>query len=149
MNQPFDGLRVIDLSGLVGAYASRLLAALGAEVIKIEPPGGSPLRRMAPFIEDGPERESSLWWAYLAMGTRSVVIDIEDHEHRNKLAALMQTADIVVDDHGPDVLDGLGIGYEATRVANPGVIWIAITPFGATGPKRSWASSNLVAWAAS
>lgn len=149
MSQPFDGLTVIDLSGLVGAYATRLLASLGADVIKIEPPNGSPLRRMTPFIDDAPQHERSLWWAYLAMGTRSVVIDITDDDQRNQLADLLQTADIVVDDHGPDILDVLGIGYEATKTTNPGVVWIAITPFGQTGPKRGWSSSNLVAWAAS
>ena len=152
MSGPFTGVRVVDLSGLVGAYATRLFAALGAEVIKIEPPGGSPLRRMAPFIgeDDGiPDQERSLWWAYLAMGTRSVVINIDDRDERERLSALLATADIVVDDHGPDVLDQMGVGYEATKVANPGVVWVAITPFGLTGPKRSWTSSNLVAWAAS
>lgn len=149
MNQPFEGVRVVDLSGLAGAYATRLLAALGADVIKVEPPGGSPLRRMAPFVDEGPEAERSLWWAYLAMGTRSVVIDIDEIAKREQLAALLATADIVVDDHGPDVLDGFGVGYDATRVSNPGVVWIAITAFGLTGPKRSWSSSNLVAWAAS
>ncbi len=149
MSGPFEGVRVVDLSGLAGAYATRLLAALGAEVVKVEPPGGSPLRRMAPFIDGAPEAESSLWWAYLAMGGRSVVIDIDDSHQRQQLAGLLVEAEIVVDDHGPDVLDGYGIGYEAIAAQNPGVVWVAITPFGQTGPKSSWTSSNLVAWAAS
>ncbi|MGB5756695.1 MAG: CoA transferase [Acidimicrobiales bacterium] len=149
MNGPFDGIRVIDVSGLAGAYATRLLAALGADVVKVEPPGGSPLRRMAPFIDGAPQAESSLWWAYLAMGGRSVVIDIDDQQQRGRLAGLLAGADIVVDDHGPDVLDGYGIGYQAIAAENPGVVWVAITPFGMTGSKRSWTSSNLVAWAAS
>lgn len=149
MSQPFEGVRVVDLSGLAGAYATRLLASLGADVVKIEPPAGNPLRRMAPFIEDAPEPEGSLWWAYLAMGSRSAVIDIDDQQQRARLAGLLAEADVVVDDHGPDVLDGYGIGYEATKQTNPGVVWVAITPFGLTGPKRNWTSSNLVAWAAS
>ncbi|MCP3988276.1 MAG: CoA transferase [Actinomycetia bacterium] len=149
MAQPFAGVKIVDLSGLAGAYASRLFAALGADVIKIEPPGGSPLRRMSPFVDGANEPEASLWWAYLAMGTRSVVIDIEDGEQRSSLAGLLAQADIVVDDHGPDVLDGFGVGYEATRAGNPGVVWISISPFGLKGPKRHWSSSNLVAWAAS
>lgn len=149
MSQPFEGVRVVDLSGLAGAYATRLFASMGADVFKVEPPGGSPLRRMAPFVDGGAESESSLWWAYLAMGSRSVVIDIDDEQDRDRLARLLAEADVVVDDHGPDVLDGYGVGYDATRVGNPGVVWVAITPFGLTGPKRSWTSSNLVAWAAS
>ncbi len=149
MAQPLDGMTVVDLSGLAGAYATRLMAALGAEVIKIEPPNGSPLRRMAPFVEGAAEPENSLWWAYLAMGSRSVVIDLDADADRANLAGLLANADVVVDDHGPDVLDDLGIGYQATKASNPGVVWISITAFGLTGPKRSWTSSNLVAWAAS
>ena len=158
MSQPFEGVRVIDLSGLAGAYAGRLLASMGADVIKVEPPGGNPMRRMAPFVDGAPEPEASLWWAYLAMGSRSVVIDLDPAgdpagdaggEGRARLAGLLAGADLVIDDHGPDVLDRMGLGYESTRAANPGVVWVSITPFGLTGPKRSWTSSNLVAWAAS
>lgn len=149
MSQPFSGKRVVDLSGLAGAYATRLMAALGADVVKIEPPHGSALRRMTPFIDGAPEPEGSLWWAYLAMGSRSAVIDIKDAADRDRLMALLTTADVVVDDHGPDVLDGLGVGYEAVKAVNPGVVWVSISAFGLTGPKRSWTSSNLVAWAAS
>ncbi len=149
MAQPFEGMKVVDLSGLAGAYATRLFAAMGAEVTKIEPPHGSPLRRMAPFIDGASEPENSLWWAYLAMGSRSVVVDIDDEGHRARLATLLAEADIVVDDHGPGVLDGYGLGYEATNAVNPEVVWVSITAFGLTGPKREWKSSNLVAWAAS
>jgi len=149
MSQPLEGTRVVDLSGLAGAYATRMLAALGAEVIKVEPPTGSPLRRMAPLIDGAAEPENSLWWAYLAMGCRSVVLDVNDDADRATLSELLAEADVVVDDHGPDVLDGLGVGYETTRATNPGIVWISITAFGLTGPKRSWTSSNLVAWAAS
>ncbi len=149
MSQPFEGIKVVDLSGLAGAYATRMLASMGADVVKIEPPSGSPLRRMAPFIDGAPDGEASLWWAYLAMGGRSVVIDMDDDGDRQKLRGLLAEADVVVDDHGPDVIDDLGVGYEATSADNPGVVWVAITPFGQNGPKRGWKSSNLVAWAAS
>ncbi|MGH1491236.1 MAG: CaiB/BaiF CoA transferase family protein [Acidimicrobiales bacterium] len=148
-SQPFEGVKVVDLSGVVGAYATRLFASMGADVVKVEPPSGSPLRRMAPFIDGAPESEASLWWAYLAMGTRSVVIDIDDDGQRAELATLLSEADMVVDDHGPDVLDGYGVGYEAIKSKNPGVVWVSISPFGSKGPKRGWKSSNLVAWAAS
>lgn len=149
MSPPFEGVKVVDLSGLAGAYTTRLFAALGADVVKVEPTHGSPLRRMAPFIEDAPEPENSLWWAYLAMGTRSVTLDIDDAADRARLGTMLADADVVVDDHGPDVLDERGIGYTVTQETNPDVVWVSITPFGLTGPKRSWKSSNLVAWAAS
>ncbi|MCP5029202.1 MAG: CoA transferase [Actinomycetia bacterium] len=149
MSQPLSGLRVIDLSGLPGAYGTRLLAALGAEVIKVERPEGNVVRRLGPFAEGAPEGEGSLWWGFLAMGTRSVVIDVETADGRGRLADLLGSADMVVDDHGPDVLDDAGIGYDTIAADNPGVIWVAVTPFGLTGPKRDWKTSNLIAWAAS
>ena len=149
MNQPLEGLRVVDLSGLPGAYGTRLMAALGADVIKIERPEGSVLRRLGPFADGAPEGEGSLWWAYLAMGTRSVVIDVDTDAGLQDLGRLLREADIVVDDHGPDVLADAGLGYDTIAADNPGVIWVAVTPFGLTGPKRDWETSNLIAWAAS
>ena len=149
MSQPMSGLRVVDLSGLGGAYGTRLMASLGAEVIKIEPPGGSAIRRLAPFADGAPDGEASLWWAFLAMGSKSVELDPASSEDRETIAEMLRSADIVVDEHGPDVLDELGLGYAAVSADNPGVIWVSITPFGLTGSKRSWATSNLVAWAAS
>lgn len=155
---PYEGVRIVDLSGLPGAYGARLFAGTGAEVIKVEPPTGSPLRRLAPFIEGAAEPEDSLWWAYLAMGARSVVVDLgsdaaaggpPDEAGRAALARLLATADVVIDDHGPDTLDRLGLGYDTVAETNPGVVWVAITPFGQEGPKRDWASSNLVALASS
>ncbi|MEM9563930.1 MAG: CoA transferase [Actinomycetota bacterium] len=148
-NRPYEGIRVVDLSSLAGAYGARLFAATGADVIKVEPPGGNAMRGLAPFVDDAPEPEGSLWWAYLAMGCRSVVIDVETDDGHRKLLDLLATADVVLDDHGPDVLDDRGLGYTATAEANPAVVWVSITPFGLTGPKRGWASSNLVTLAAS
>jgi crotonobetainyl-CoA:carnitine CoA-transferase CaiB-like acyl-CoA transferase len=149
MTQPLSGLRVVDLSGLAGAYGTRLFAALGADVVKVERPGGSVLRSLGPFVEGAPEPEGSLWWAFLAMGTKSVVIDVDTADGRDELRQLLDTADVVVDDHGPDVLADAGLGYDEVASTNPGVVWVSITPFGLTGPKRDWATSNLVAWAAS
>lgn len=149
MAGPYEGLRVIDLSGLAGSYGARLLAAMGAEVIKVESPKGNPMRRLGPFVEGAPEPEGSLWWAYLAMGSRSVVVDIETDDGHRDLTRLLATADVVVDDSGPDALDDRGLGYHSTSETNPGVVWVSITPFGRNGPKRNWATSNLVALAAS
>jgi len=184
VSQPLEGMRVVDLSGLAGSYGTRLLAALGADVVKVEPPGGSGLRRLAPFVEGAPEPDSSLWWAYLAMGTRSVVLDIAEQGGRESLGRLLAAADVVIDDRPPGLrgsaarrsrgpsgpaggqerseipgdemhragaglMEEEGIGYDVVAEANPDVVWVSITPFGLTGPKRHWATSNLVAWAAS
>jgi len=86
---PWAGVRVVDLTGLAGAYGTRVLAALGAEVIKVEPPGGDPMRTYAPHAPgvDGPE--SGLWWAFLSAGKKSVVIDRSSAEGEARLAALL------------------------------------------------------------
>ena len=99
MAGPYSGIRVVDTTGLSGAYATRLLAGLGAEVIRLESPDGSPLRRLSPFAENIEAPENSLWWSYLAMGTRSVVIDPKDTE---SLMQLLTTADVVFEDQLPE-----------------------------------------------
>lgn len=149
MTQPLEGLKLVDLSGLAGAYAVRMFAAVGAQVVKVEPPSGNPLRRLAPHIEGVEESESSLWWAYFAMGARSVVIDMDAEAGRDELKALLKTADIVVHDSSPGILESQGLGYEDIKRTNAGVIWVSISPFGQSGPKANWQTSNLVAWAAS
>ena len=95
MAGPYSGLRVVDTTGLAGAYATRLLAGLGAEVIRLESPAGSPLRRLGPFADNIEAPENSLWWNYLAMGAHSVVIDPEDTE---SLMRILNEADVVFED---------------------------------------------------
>ncbi|MFT7600145.1 MAG: benzylsuccinate CoA-transferase BbsE subunit [Acidimicrobiales bacterium] len=149
MSGPLEGLKVIDLSALAGSYGTRMMAAMGADVVKVEPPEGNPMRRLAPFADGAPDNEASLWWAYLAMGTKSVVVDPRTTEGADQLRSLLREADVVVDDNGPDELDQQGLGYDSIAADNPGVIWISITPFGRNGPKRDWKLTNLGAWAAS
>jgi crotonobetainyl-CoA:carnitine CoA-transferase CaiB-like acyl-CoA transferase len=144
---PWTGTRVIDLTGLSGAYGTRVLAALGAEVIKVEPPAGDVVRRFAPHAPGVAEPESGLWWAYLAAGKKSVVIDPASSDGKDQLAALLATADVVFDDAPARLQDRPGWGHSAVRAANPAATWIAITPFGLTGPRRDWKTSDLVAWA--
>ena len=140
MAGPYSGLRVVDTTGLAGAYATRLFAGLGAEVIRLEPPDGSPLRSLAPFAESIAPPENSLWWSYLAMGTRSVVIEPGDND---SLAQILSSADVIFEDRLPEdsLIDPDLLPDTTVRTS--------IVPFGLTGPKRSWKSSNLVAWAAS
>jgi benzylsuccinate CoA-transferase BbsE subunit len=141
MTQPYSGLRILDLTGIAGAYGTRLFASLGAEVIKLEATGGSPVRQLGPFLENAPDRERSLWWTYLAMGTKSVVLD--PISQRDSLQTLIESCDVIFDDQLP----------EASNLSefsiSPKTIRVSVTPFGLSGSKRSWKSSNLVAWAAS
>jgi len=144
---PWSGHRVVDLTGLAGAYGTRLLAALGAEVIKVEPPDGDPIRTYAPHAPGVEGPESGLWWAFLSAGKKSVVIDRSSPGGEDRLAALLATADVVLDDSPAALQDRPVSGHSAVRAANPATSWIAITPFGLTGPRRDWATSDLVAWA--
>ena len=89
MTQPYSGLRILDVTGIAGAYGTRLFASLGGEVIKLEPAGGSPVRQLGPFLENAPNNEGSLWWAYLAMGSKSVVADPISNLRRVNLANLV------------------------------------------------------------
>ena len=144
-----DGIRVIDLATARGELTGRILADLGAEVVKIEPPGGSPSRRVPPFVagrEDAPD--GSLFWAAMALGKRSVVLDIDDADDRERLKQLIAGADIVVESSEPGDMDRLGLGYEALRAINPSLLYVSVTPFGQTGPHAATPATDLTVEAA-
>ena len=146
---PLAGVRIVDLAGLAGGYGTMLLAGLGAEVILVEPPGGNPLRHLPPQAPGVAPPEAGLWFAAFAGGKRSVVADLDRPEGRERLRRLLTSADVVVEDGGPDRFEALGLGPDALADVNPGLVWVSITPFGLSGPKRAWRGSDLVAWAAS
>ena len=134
--RPLQGIRVIDIATERGEMAGRFLADLGAEVIKVEPPGGSPSRRMAPF-RDGAENdpEGSLYWASVSLGKKSVVLDLEVEDGRQQLRQLLVGADVFVESFDPGYMAGLGLGYEDVNAANPALIYVSVSPFGQDGPK--------------
>ena len=137
-----DGVRVIDLSGPIGAYCTRLLADLGADVVLVEPPGGDPLRRMPPFHDDDPD--ASLLFAYYHASKRSIVVDERDP---SALARLGATADVVVLSPSPQASlpgwdpDSLTVGWA------PDAIVCAITPFGLNGPNAGWRATPMISYA--
>jgi crotonobetainyl-CoA:carnitine CoA-transferase CaiB-like acyl-CoA transferase len=137
---------VVDLSrDLSGAWCTRLLAALGARVILVEPPAGSPLRARAPFKDDLPNPETSGTFLYLAAAKESVTLDLTVPSGRAILADLVARADVLVEDFPPGTLAGWGLGYEALHERAPGVIVCAITPFGQDGPNRDYLLTEIVA----
>ncbi len=144
---PLHGVRVLDLADESGAYCGRLLAAAGANVIKIEPPGGDPTRDLGPFFAGRRDREGSLFFWFYNSHKRSVVLDLQQPEGRARLAELAATTDIVIESGPRGRLSGLGLGYERLAAANPGVILVSISPFGQDGPYRDWRSSDTVAQA--
>jgi crotonobetainyl-CoA:carnitine CoA-transferase CaiB-like acyl-CoA transferase len=137
-----DGVRVLDLSGPIGAYCTRLLADLGADVVLVEPPNGDPLRRMPPFRDDDPD--ASLPFAYYHASKRSVVVGERDP---NALARLGASADVVV--LSPSPRSSLpGWDPDALTVTwAPHAIVCAITPFGLTGPNAGWRATPMLSYA--
>jgi crotonobetainyl-CoA:carnitine CoA-transferase CaiB-like acyl-CoA transferase len=141
--------RVLDLSDHRGIFCSFLLAELGADVVCVEPPGGSAARSQGPFAGDvrGPEC-SLFWWAY-ARNKRSVVLDSESPGERDALLRLIESADVLVESRTPGEMERLGLGFEDLALLNPALVYVSVTPFGQTGPKADWTASDLTVFAAS
>lgn len=134
-----SGLRVLDLCNHRGEMAGRVLADLGAEVICIEPPGGSESRNRDPFTSDG----RSLWWATFALGKKSVVVDFDQTSDRAAFLSLVATADICIESFSPGYLKNLGLSYDVLASHNPRLIMASITPFGQDGPRAGEAATDL------
>jgi crotonobetainyl-CoA:carnitine CoA-transferase CaiB-like acyl-CoA transferase len=137
-------IRVIDLTGETGAYATKLLADLGADVIRIEPPSGDPLRNIGPFWHDEGRADRSLYFFNLNTSKRSAALDIANEKDRDVLEKLVATADVVVETFEPGYLDGLGLGYAALCKIKPDIILTSITGFGQTGPHAHYKWSDIV-----
>ena len=142
---PLTGYRVLDLADEKGQLCARLLAELGADVIKIEPPrDGDPTRSNGPFFkgEQGPNT-SVYWWAMNA-GKRSVTLQLRLEAGREMLRQLIAAADIVIETNVPGEAAALGLDYASVSAANPGAILVSITNFGQTGPYAKWAAADIV-----
>ncbi len=136
--------RVLDLTDECGILCGKILADLGADVIQIEPPNGSPARRIGPFYHDEPHLERSLyWWAYAA-NKRSITLNLDTADGRALLARLVPSAHFLIESFAPGHLASLGLGYEALAAINPALIVVSITPFGQDGPYASYQAPDLV-----
>ncbi|MBI4498091.1 MAG: CoA transferase [Chloroflexi bacterium] len=137
-------LRVLDLAGPMGAYCTKLLAGLGADVIKIEPSQGDVLRARGPFYQGVRDPEASLaFWHYHA-SKRSVTLNLELPQGQDLFRRLARTADIVVETFPPGYLAGLGLGYADLERLNPRLILTSITAFGQEGPYRDFKGADIV-----
>ena len=140
--------RVLDLTTERGLLCGQILGDLGADVIKVEPPGGSPARSLAPFFEDQPDPNRSLyWWAY-NRNKRSITLNLEVDEGREILRQLAARSHFLVESFNPGYLRERGLGYEDLAPINRELIYVSITPFGQHGPKATYADSDLVILAA-
>lgn len=141
--------RVLDLTTERGLLCGQILADLGADVIKVEPPGGASARKLGPFYQDKPTPENSLyWWAY-NRNKRGITLDLEQAKGQQVLRDLVKTAKFFIESENPGTLEKYGLGYEELATINPELIYISITPFGQDGPKASYADSDLVILACS
>ncbi len=145
---PLDGLRVLELADEKGQFCGKLLADLGADVVKIEPPEGCATRRVGPFYEDRPDPDRSLFFWYYNTSKRGITLDLENGEDRDAVKRLAQTADVILETFEPGRMASLGLGYETLSKDNPGLVMCALTPFGQDGPWAHYLSSDLLHMAA-
>ena len=135
------GIRVIDLATSRAEMAGRVLADMGAEVIKVEPPEGAPSRKLAPFSDADPQR--SLYWAAMGLGKRSVVIDLDDEQGRADFRALLATADVLIESFDPGEMAAWGVGYDDIKDDHPELIYVSVTPYGQDGPWADRPATDL------
>ena len=168
-----EGVSVIDLTHyLSGPYCTKLLATLGADVVKVERPhGGDPMRLVGPFaptvVPQGPEtsgdlplivttshpegarlREAGAWFLYLNTSKRSMTLDLKSSQGRSILLRMVESADILVENFAPGVMERLGLGYEDLVQVNPALVMTSISNFGQTGPHRDWKAREINLYAA-
>ncbi len=130
MNKPLQGLRVIELGQLLaGPFAGCMLGYFGAEVIKVEPPGGDPIRNWRE-VKGG----TSLWWHSLGRNKKCISLDLKTEKGRDLVRQLLTSADIVVENFRPGVLEDWGLDPESLRADNPNLIYARISGYGQTGP---------------
>lgn len=141
---PIDGVHVLDLTvGIAGPYATRLLADYGADVIKVEPPGGDFARKLGPFPADVPHPEKSGTFLYFNANKRSIVVDLHAPSSGEVFARLVDWADVVVESFMPGALDGLGVGWEFIHARNPVISLVSISNFGQDSPYRDYEGTEL------
>lgn len=141
--------RVLDLADGRGAFCAKILADLGADVVKIEPPWGDSARGIGPFYQDDPHPEKSLFWAFYASNKRSITLNLETREGRAILRDLVKSAHFLIESYRPGYLSDLGLGWHDLRDINPHLIMVSITSFGQDGPYRDYQATDLIGMALS
>jgi crotonobetainyl-CoA:carnitine CoA-transferase CaiB-like acyl-CoA transferase len=144
---PLSGRRVLEIADEKGVYCGKLFADMGAEVIKIECPGGDATRLIPPFWGGAPHPEKGLFFLYTNTNKKSVILDLETPEGRDGLLRLIPTVDLVIETLPPGRMAELGLGYGALRALNPSLVMTSISGFGQTGPHSQFHSADVVAGA--
>jgi benzylsuccinate CoA-transferase BbsE subunit len=141
--------RVLDLTNERGFICGKALSDLGADVIKIERPGGDPARSIGPYYRDTAHPEKSLYWFAFNGNKRSITLDIERTDGQGILKKLVKTADVLIESFEPGYMDRQGLGYSVLSQINPMMVMTSISSFGQKGPYRDYKASEIVLWALS
>ena len=139
-----DGVRVLDLTDEKGLFCGKVLGDFGADVIKIEKPGGDPARNIGPFYKDIPDPEKSLFWFATNTSKRGITLNIEVSDGQELFKRLAKTADIVVESFEPGYMDFIGLAYAGLKAVKHDIIFTSITSFGQTGPYAHYQATDLV-----
>ena len=143
MTGPMNDLRVIELCNEAGAWAGKLLADMGADVIKVEPPTGSLTRTYAPFYKDVPHPDRSLTYWHYNTSKRGITLDLDQEAGREAFRKLVASADVVIEDQAPGQMAAWGLDYPDLMQLNPTLIMTSITPFGRSGPRSTEQATDL------
>jgi crotonobetainyl-CoA:carnitine CoA-transferase CaiB-like acyl-CoA transferase len=145
-----SGFRVLEYSQMVaGPYCGKLLAELGAEVLKVESPTGDRARQEGPFVGDAQHAERSCLYLYLNAGKLGITLDLKSPGGRCIFEQLAGSTDVLIEDTTPGTLEALGLGYDRLSQLNPRLVVTSITPFGQTGPYRHYKAYHLNVYHAS
>lgn len=138
--------RVLDLTDEKGQFCAKILGDMGADVIKIEPPGGCSARNIGPFYKDVAHSEMSLFWSSYNANKRGITLNLETMDGKDLFKRLIRSTDIMIESYPPGYLDGLGLGYNDLCKIKKEIIVTSITPFGRKGPYSQFEMSDLACW---
>lgn len=143
------GTTVLDLADESAVLAAKLLADLGADVIRVEPPDGHPIRHRGPFLAGRVTPETSIRHLHYNRNKQSIALDLQDDLDRETFRRLAAHADLIIETARPGEMDALGIGYQALKSQNPALVYVSVTPFGQEGPLRDYRGNDLIGAASS
>jgi len=138
-----SGYRVFDLTDEKGLLCGKILGDLGADVIKIERPGGDPARDIGPFYKDIPDPQKSLFWFFTNLNKRGITLNLEAPDGQEIFKRLVKNAHFVIESYKPGYMDKLGLGYAELEKINPAIIMTSITPYGQTGPFAHYKATDI------
>lgn len=148
-DRALEGVRIIECGHLVSAaYAAKLMADMGAEVIKIEEPTGDLARQRGPYPGQVPHPEKSGLFLYLNTNKRGVTLDLRQNAGQELFHRLLKDADLLIHNYHPTEMAGVGLDYSRVEKINPKLVMTSIAPFGLSGPRRDYQATDLTMWSA-